>query len=52
MFIYLLLPFLKVENDEFVVRKATLGESQADTIGVGRTASAIQSKGRHFGAVR
>jgi len=38
---HLLLPFLKVEKHEFVIRKATFGESQADTIGVGRTARAI-----------
>lgn len=50
--IHLLLPLLKVENDEFVIRKTTFGESQADTIGVGRTASAIQSKRRHFGGVQ
>ena len=38
---HLLLAFLQIEKDEFVIRKATFGKSQADTIGVGRTASAI-----------
>jgi hypothetical protein len=37
----LLLPFWKVEKHEFVIRKATFGEGQADTISVGRTAKAV-----------
>ena len=47
---YLLLALLKVDMHQFVIRKATFGESQADAIGVGRTESAIKSKSRHFRA--
>lgn len=49
---HLLLSFLKVEQYELVIRKATLGESQSDTIGVGRTTRAVESKGGHSGAVQ
>ena len=49
---HLLLPFLKVDKNEFVVRKAPFGESQADTIGVGRPVRAIQSKSWHFRVVK
>ena len=38
---HLLLPFLKVERHHVIVRKATFGESQADTVGIGRATSAI-----------
>jgi hypothetical protein len=48
---HLLLPLLKVEKHEFVIRKATFGESQADTIVVGRTSRAKQSESWHFRAV-
>ncbi len=47
---YLLLPFLKVNMNQFIIRKATFGESQEDAIGVDRTASTIKSKSRHFRA--
>jgi hypothetical protein len=47
---YLLLAFLKVNMNQFVIRKATFGESQADAIGVGRTESTIKSKSWHFRA--
>ena len=49
---HLLLACLTVEEHEFLVRKATFGESQADAIGVGRTARAIKSEFRHFRAVQ
>ncbi len=48
---YFLLPLLKVEKHQFVICKAALSESQADTIGVCRTASTIQNKSWHLPAV-
>lgn len=44
---HLLLPFLQVEKHEVVVRKPALSQSKTDTVGAGRTASAVQSKRWH-----
>ena len=49
---HLLFSFLEVEKHEFIIREATFGESQADTVGVGRTASAVQCKSWHFRAAQ
>lgn len=49
---YLLLSFLQVEKHELVVREATFGESEADTVGVGRAARPIESESWHFGLVQ
>lgn len=52
-FIHLLFSFLQVDNHEFVIREATLGESQADAVRVGRAATAVQSESRgHFGVMQ
>ena len=38
---HLLLPLLQVEKHEVIICKITFGESQADTISIGRPARAI-----------
>lgn len=43
-FTHLLFPFLQVDNDEFIIREAPLGEGQADAVRVGRAATAIKSE--------
>lgn len=46
---HLLFPLVKVDSHELIICEATLGESQADTVRVGRAASAVQGKSwRHF----
>lgn len=45
---HLLLPFLKVEKHEFVVRKSTLSERQADSVRVSGPTSPVQSECWHF----
>lgn len=45
---HLLLALLQVEEDEFIVCKATFGEGQTDAIGVCRAARAVESECGHF----
>ncbi len=49
---YLLLSLLQVEKHELVVCEATFGEREADAVGVGRAARAIESESWHFGGVQ
>jgi hypothetical protein len=49
---HLLFAFCQVEHNKLKVREATLGESQADTVGISRTATAVESESWHLGGMQ